>query len=496
MKLIAILCLSPILGIFIRPVTAAETYEPNWESLDSRPIPAWFEDAKFGIFIHWGPYSVPAWSPKGTYSEWYQYWMQTKSISGNGKFKGPEVYDYHVKTYGEQFSYFDFGEMFTADLYEPDDWAKLFEDAGAKYIVLTSKHHDGFCLWPNEQANDRGFPWNSMEVGAKRDLLGDLTKSIRKTDLKMGIYYSMYEWFHPWWQDKDQRGRYVDEHFLPQVKDLVNRYTPDILWADGGWDIPAKEWKSLEFLAWLYNESPAKDSVLVNDRWGKGDRRKHGGYFTTEYDATVSYSRPWEECRGMGFSFGYNRNEDVEDYNDPRVLILMLADVVSHGGNLLLDIGPDGRGRIPVIMQERLLQMGKWLDVNGEAIYGTRAWKQAEQWSEGKQDYSSDEHYVGGNLILKLTVDPEPGYAVKEIMFTQKGATLYAITPKWPGEELVIKNLQVAKDSKVTLLATGQTLQWKQEAGNLVVALPTYDPEDFAAEQTYAYAFRITQVMP
>ena len=495
MKYLPLFLLTVAVVLSVQPVAPAAPYEANWESLDTRPIPPWFENAKFGIFIHWGPYSVPAWSPRGTYSEWYQYWMQKKTISGNGDFKGPEVYDFHVKTYGEDFPYYRFGEQFTADLYEPDDWAKLFEDAGAKYIVITSKHHDGFCLWPNEQANDRGFPWNSMEVGAKRDLLGELTASIRKTELKMGIYYSLYEWFHPWWQDSSQRGRYVDEHFLPQIKDLVNRYAPDILWADGGWDMPAADWKSLDFLAWLYNESPAKDYVLVNDRWGKGDRRKHGGYFTTEYDATVSYSRPWEECRGMGFSFGYNRNEDIEDYNTPQVLILMLVDVVSHGGNLLLDIGPDGRGRIPVIMQERLLQMGKWLEANGEAIYGTRAWTRAEQWTEGRQDYTSDERYVGGDLILKLTVDPEPGYAVKEIMFTQKGDTLYAITPKWPGKQLVIKDLQVGKDSTVTLLATGQELPWTQNGDHVVVTLPDYDPAAFETEETYAYAFRITQAV-
>ena len=166
-------------------MTSQKLYEPTWESLDSRPIHDWFGDAKFGIFIHWGPYYVPAWSPKGTYSEWYQYWMQTKSLFGNGKFSGTEVWDYHVKTYGEDFPYYKFGDMFKADLFEPDDWANLFVKSGAKYIVVTSKHHDGYTFWQSKEANDRGFPWNSVDIGPKRDILGDLSAAVKKTDVKM-----------------------------------------------------------------------------------------------------------------------------------------------------------------------------------------------------------------------------------------------------------------------------------------------------------------------
>ncbi|MCB0669798.1 MAG: alpha-L-fucosidase, partial [Saprospiraceae bacterium] len=345
----------------------AQNYEANWESLDSRPIAGWFEDAKFGIFIHWGPYSVPAWSPKGTYSEWYQYWLQNKTLFGNGHFTGNEVVEYHNAKYGEGFPYYQFGDLFKAELFDPDAWAALFKKSGAKYVVLTSKHHDGFTLWPNKEANDRGFAWNSMEVGAKRDLLGDLSLAVKAEGIKMGFYYSLYEWFHPWWIN--DRERFVDEHFLPQVKDLVQRYEPDILWGDGEWEMEAEKWKTAELMAWLYNESKVKDKIITNDRWGKGVRHKHGGYYTSEYESGLEVSHPWEECRGMGFSFGYNRNEDIEDYNSARTLVLLLVDVVSRGGNLLLDIGPRADGKIPPVMQERLLQMGKWLSRNGEAIY-------------------------------------------------------------------------------------------------------------------------------
>ena len=471
-------------------ITYAQPYEPTWESLDRRPVPSWFEDAKFGIFIHWGPYSVPAWSPKGTYSEWYQYWMQSKSLFGNGNFKGDEVYQYHRKTYGDHFDYYEFGDQFKADLYDPAEWASLFKDAGAKYVVLTSKHHDGFTLWPNEQANDRGFAWNSMEVGAKRDLVGDYVKAMRSSGLKAGLYYSLYEWYHPWWQTDKQR--FVDEHYLPQVKDLVQKYQPDILWTDGEWDMEAEKWKSREFLAWLYNESAAKDNILVNDRWGKGIRQKHGGYYTTEYEAGKTYDKPWEECRGMGFSFGYNQNEDAPDYNSTRSLVLLLVDVVSGGGNLLLDIGPDARGSIPPVMQQRLLEMGQWLEVNGEAIYGTRKWKEAAQWSAGDRKIDHAGGYLGGDYILKQTVDPAPGKAVKELFFTSKGDDLYAISPRYPKEKLVIKGVKPSKKTRITLLGHDGELPYTREGNNLVITVPALTYDELPCY--HAWSFKITAV--
>ncbi|MET2983711.1 alpha-L-fucosidase [Aureibaculum conchae] len=472
---------------------AQETvYEPTWESLDARPIPDWFQDAKFGIFIHWGPYSVPAWSPKGTYSEWYQKWLQGKSLFGNGNFKGDEVAVHHEKTYGKDFTYYDFGRLFTADLYDADEWANLIEKSGAKYTVLTSKHHDGFTLWHNKQANDRGFAWNSMEVGAKRDLVGEFIEAVKKTNVKAGLYYSLYEWYHPWW--KNDKERFVDEHFLPQIKDLVTKYNPDVLWADGEWDMEADKWKSKEFLAWLFNESVAKDNIVINDRWGKGIRKNHGGYFTTEYEVEApGFDRPWEECRGMGFSFGYNQNEDIQDYNSPKALVLTLINIVSTGGNLLLDIGPDARGNIPVIMQERLLQIGGWLKTNGEAIYGTRLWNNSFQWSEkGEKNYKPKQHYLGGDVILKQTIDPEPGYAVKELFFTQNSEAYFAILPQWKNE-IVIRDFKPSANTEITLLATGETLKGKQTGEDFVITMPVYHPNKMRETDSYAYAIKVNK---
>ena len=481
-----------LLIIFCQCLQAQAPYRADWESLDRRPVAAWFEDAKFGIFIHWGPYSVPAWSPKGTYSEWYQYWLENKTLFGNGDFTGHEVVDYHQTKFGKDFSYYQFGDLFTAELFDPAEWADLFAKSGAKYVVLTSKHHDGFTLWPNKEADDRGFAWNSMEVGAKRDLLGDLTQAVRQKDLKMGFYYSLYEWFHPWWIN--DRERFVDEHFLPQVKDLVQRYEPDILWGDGEWEMESAAWKTPELMAWLFNESKVRDKVVINDRWGKEIRQKHGGYYTSEYQSGLAVKHPWEECRGMGFSFGYNRNEDVTDYNSAQTLILLLVDAVSRGGNLLLDIGPRADGKIPPIMQERLLQMGKWLEVNGEAIYGTRTWTKSVQWSPGNQDCKpADQHYLGGDFILKQTIDPDPGCAVKELFFTKKENTLYAISPRWPGKKLTIRDLKLSSDADISLLSvSGQKLSWQQQGNDVVIDLPVPDLNDFSYEMTFGYTFKIT----
>ena len=234
-------------------------------------------------------------------------------------------------------------------------------------MVMAANYHDGFCLWPSPYSPG----WNAKETGPKRDVLGEVTAAVRKRGMKMGIYYSLYEWYHPLWLS--DRTRYVNEHFLPQIKDVVTKYSPAFIFADGDWDMPdSKKWRSEEFLAWLYNDSPCKNDVVVNDRWG-GVRGKHGDIYESEYGGgNFPPTHPWQEDRGMGSSYGYNRNEDIHDYNTRGQLLQMLAKCAGNGGNLLLNVGPTADGRIPVIMQERLLQIGQWLKVNGEAIYGTR----------------------------------------------------------------------------------------------------------------------------
>ena len=339
-----------------------EKYAANWDSLDRRPIPAWFNEAKFGIFVVWGPYSVPAYVDHG-YSEWYRWRLEDKTS---------DTWKFHVRNYGADFAYEDFAPLLKAEMWDPDFWADLFVKSGARYVVTTANYHDGFCLYPSAyDATTRTDQWNSTEVGPMRDLLGELNTAGRARGLRMGIYYSLYEWFHPLWiEDRD---RYALEKFHPQFKEVVTGYKPDIIFLDGDWDMDHKRWRSEELAAWLYNESPVGDYVVVNDRWGQV-RRKHGDCYSSEYGGgNFPPTHPWEENRGIGHSYGYNRNETIYDYDSEADLIRMLSKICGNGGNFLLDVGPTADGRIPVIMQERLLQIGAWLETNGEAIYGSRA---------------------------------------------------------------------------------------------------------------------------
>jgi alpha-L-fucosidase len=455
-------------------------YKADWESLDSRPVPQWYLNAKFGIFIHWGVYSVPGYSKKGDYAEWYE----------NGLRNGDSArIKYQKENYGNR-TYNDLVNDFHAELFNPDEWANLIEKSGAKYVVLTSKHHDGFCLWPSKEADrDWGFPWNAVTAGPHRDLLGDLFKAIRKTSVHAGMYYSLYEWYNPLWLT--DKNKYVSAHMWPQMKDLINTYKPDVFWTDGDWDAPASTWKSQEFLAWLYNESPVKKSVVTYDRWGGGVRFHHGGVYTPEYQPDLDFEdHPWEESRGMGASYGYNRNEDAWDYNSAQSLVLQLIDKVSRGGNFLLDIGPDAHGKIPPIMQERLLQIGKWMDINSEAIYNTVRWKTASQWSEGDRSYKPEKNE---DPVLKITVDPDSGFAVKEVFYTYNAITnsLYTILPKYPSDKkMVLKDLQLPAGTVITFLSTKENLQWQQDGNNVVVSFPDYDPNKIKAP--YAFVIKIS----
>lgn len=269
--------------------TNAQTYEPNWKSLDQRPMPKWFNEAKIGIFVHWGVYAVPAYRPVGneryaSYAEWYQVDVMKKPGAGQ---------HFHNRVYGTDFEYRQFAHLFKVELFNPDQWADLFKRAGAKYVVLTSKHHDGYCLWPATNAYFKN--WNSMEVGPKQDLVGELTNAVRKEGLKMGLYFSLLEWETPPPSRKknpylpsEKSGKYqipadkyIPEHIIPQLKELVTNYKPSIIFSDGSWDETSIYWGSESFLSWLYNNAANKDEVVVNHRWGKDSHDKHGDFYST-----------------------------------------------------------------------------------------------------------------------------------------------------------------------------------------------------------------------
>jgi alpha-L-fucosidase len=459
------------IAFFLATRCLAQQYQPNWPSLNKRGIPEWFHDAKFGIFIHWGVYAVPSYAPViensgDSYAEWYWYRVQ----EGNKYFRA-----FHDKNYGADFLYPDFEKQFTAQMFDPEQWADIFKKSGARYVVLTSKHHEGYCLWNSPEADrDWHRSWNAVTGTPHRDLLGDLTNAVRAAGLRMGYYYSLYEWFDPLWLE--DKNRYVKEHMIPQFKDLVTRYKPSVIFSDGEWDLPDSVWHSPELLAWLFNESPVARDVVVNDRWGSNTRGQNHGctYTTSEYGSGMDAGVVWEENRGIGHSYGYNRNEQLSDYKSSHDLILMLADIVSRGGNLLLDIGPTADGRIPVIMQQRLIDIGTWLSTNGEAIYGTSAWKIPYQWSAGKRPEKNDKSFMAGYDVAAL-VKPRQDQAHIEYFFTTKGKNLYCIVPHYT-PQVKIRDLMVPPGTKATILGTGTAFSCKQSGNDCVIDLSSLQP--------------------
>jgi alpha-L-fucosidase len=298
----------------------------------------------------------------------------------------------------------------------------------------------------------------------------------------MGLYYSLIEWetnrthrtpsgrYIPQ-EAMDRYGipidRYVDDHVIPQLKELVLTYQPALIFSDAGeWDEDEEFWKTKEFLAWLYNNAPNKDEVVVNDRWARGMPGHHGDYYSSEYqDADgVGVDHPWEESRGMGRSYGYNRAENINHYRTSKELVHELIDVVSRGGNLLLNVGPTADGRIPVIMQQRLRDIGAWLRINGEAIYGTTPWA-------GTSQRSSD------------------GSANSSVRFTRKGRDVYAHFLEWPEGEVRIHGLDHTEDVSVGLLGFDGEVQTREENGALVIIPPLMSPSQVPSP--FAYVFKI-----
>ena len=425
-------------------------YEPTWISLRTHSVPKWYDDAKFGIFIHWGLYSVPAWAVttgelgavpeekwfmNNPYAEWY---LNSLRINGSPTMK------YHFEKYGKQFEYYKFAELWKAEKWDPSGWAELFKKAGARYVIPTTKHHEGFCLWPSKYTD-----FHVVNTGPDRDLIGDLSKAVREKEMKFGVYYSgALDWRftkEPIEHSKDlmnirpQTYQYAD-YAYNQFMELIDLYNPDILWNDIGW--PQKGREDLKYLfAYFYNKNP---DGLVNDRWDLD----YWDFKTAEYQTNYPGGIPpykWEFCRGLGFSFGYNQVEGPEHVMSVEKLVHTLVDVVSKGGNFLLNVGPKADGTISEIQTERLLAIGKWLEKNGEAIYGTHPWTKAE----GKTSEKS------------------------EIRFTKKSNSLYAIilgNPK--SEKITIESLIVDKKSDITLLGTGEKLKYQQEKENLSVIIP------------------------
>jgi alpha-L-fucosidase len=458
------------------------TYEPTLESVRRHPLPEWYQDCKLGVFVHWGLYSVPGWAPstknphelvaevgferyfrENPYAEWY-----LNSL----KFEDGPTRAFHDRTYGPGFRYEDFRPLFEAESrkWRADDWAELFQRAGAGYVVLTAKHTDGYLLWPSEVGN-----LGRAGYASERDLVGELADAARARGLKMGLYYTGgMDWLlNPTRIDSPEKiyttilrdpahVEYANAHW----RELIDRYRPSVMWGDimypAGADVP-------ELFAYYYNR--VEDGV-VNDRFatrfslpprpGLQPPGIHYDFITPEYTSFEHIEeQKWELCRGIGSSFGYNRNDDERSYLSAEAVIRMFVDVVSKNGNLLLNVGPRADGSIHELQRACLLGLGDWLGVNGEAIRGTRPW-------------------------LRATGRTRCGIDVR---FTQRGERLYALLLDRPrGPELCIPDVAAIAGSRVRLLGHDGSLSWEQRGADLVVHMP----EDAYEQASYALCITAT----
>lgn len=434
------------------------------ETLDrSRQIPQWFDDAKLGIFIHWGPASVPAFAAGGVlqpgelaevllgdsarqelpYAEWYLYSQNLPQSA---------TVDHHATTYGAA-PYTDFQGPFEERVdqaWDPDAWADLFQRAGAKYVVLVTKHHDGYTLWPSTVENPNRTGWASP-----RDLVGELAAAVRARGMRFGTYYSTgLDWSFKLVAEGDlvrdvmrsapPSQAYAD-YAYEQMIELVGRYHPDVLWADIGYPTKGRQ---QELFDYYFEQVP---DGTVNDRWGGvdvlgklaaipgvtsimktlarwsvsneasalEDDPARVGYKTAEYDSLAGIPPfKWESTRGLGSSFAFNARETAEGMLDAPELITWLIDTVAKNGNVLINVGPDSYGQIPVIQQSPLLALGDWMTVNGEALYATRPWQRFSnlQGRELRYTQSDDALYaiVFGGVEEHFTIE-DPGVSRQHI---------------------------------------------------------------------------------
>ena len=468
---------APLLCAFVASSMAASAqgsdqkhYEPTIASLDTHPLPAWYDDAKLGIFVHWGLYSVPGWAPLkhpdhdfssndyikyDPYAEWY---YNTVRIPGS------PTAEYDREHFGANHNYYDFTAAFNKETkkWKPDEMAAIFREAGARYIVLTTKHHEGFTLWPSKVVNP-----NQSNLSAERDIVGELSEAVRKSGLKMGLYYSGgYDWTFnrgPIIENTDYQnvkpqstayGNYADA----QIEELIQLYHPAELWNDIDWP---KSGKPLQVMADYYNAVP--DGV-IDDRFGV----PHSDFTSPEYAKLDQISeKKWEECRGLGRSFGYNRAEGEAETIAPQELIELLVDIVSKNGNLLLDVGPEADGTIPPVQLDRLQKLGAWLKQNGEAVYGTKPWSRANG--------TTNQTDAAGRAV--------------DLRFTQKEGNLYATLFGRPiSSTILLHNVTAAPGSTVTLLGSSEPVKWSQRAADLEVTLPSNLPGN------YDWVLRLQQV--
>ncbi|WP_281614823.1 alpha-L-fucosidase [Flammeovirga sp. SubArs3] len=469
-------------------VSNREVFEPNWESLQQYDVPDWFQDAKLGIFIHWGAYSVPAYG-----SEWYPRLMYMDSVEWgpNGdtkKIGATNMNQYHVEHFGslDKFGYKDFIPMFKGENFNASEWVDIFEKSGAKYIVPVAEHHDGFAMYKSNHTR-----WNAVDMGPKKDILGELTKEARRRDIKIGAsshyafnwnyftYKKGFDTMNPEYSDLYSRphDHYApaDQEFLThwwnRTVDIIDNYQPDILWFD--FYIDREEFMPYhpKLAAYYYNKGIEwKKDVVLQTKNFKMVTFPEGTHVLDIERGKMSDISPrvWQTDTSIGKnSWGYVTNWESKDAN---TIIDDLVDIVSKNGCLLLNVGPKADGTIPEDQVAILMEIGEWLSVNGKAIYGSRPW---EIYGDGPTQVATGHHTEGKNKEL----------TANDFRFTTNNGKLYAISMAWANNGKV--KIPVLKTSSqyissgiknIKLLGHKKSLDFTQNDKNLVIQLPKEKP--------------------
>ena len=453
-------------------------FAPTWDSLkENYQVPQWFVGAKFGLFMHWGLYSVPA-----HHNEWYEKHMYGADRQWHAEHFGPQ----------DKFGYKDFIPLFTQSNFNADAWAELFKKSGAKFVVPTAQHHENFAMWDSAVT-----PFNAMQMGPHRDLIGELCQAVRKQGLKFGVSNHGIENFQfinppadmaekmkaehadlydPKWADfynvADRSDaaceRFLTNWFARNVE-LIDKYQPDMLWFDNGVDQRYLDPLKLRVAAYYYNRASewGKEVSISTKKAAYAPSNKNTETIGSILDFEKIGGRSpsgirtgaWQVDEPIGSTWGYTEGERI---SGPAPIISKLVDTVSKNGTLLLNLSPKSDGTFPPEIPATLLEIGAWLGVNGEAIYDTHNWT---KFSDGG------------------------GRSKANIRFTVKGDALYAIiVGNWPGAETTIASLGegAGKVAAVTMLGSDGNLEFTQDAAGLKVKLPA------AAPCKYAYVLKIT----
>ena len=474
-----------VLNGLLAKLPAQQVYQADWQSLKKYTTPAWFEDAKFGIFIHWGVYSVPAFG-----SEWYPREMYRQ---------GTREFKHHIATYGPQdkFGYKDFIPLFKAEKFNATEWINLFKKSGAKYIVPVAEHHDGFAMYNTSMSK-----WNAAVMGPKRDIIGELAEATKKAGLIFGVSSHRIEhwWFmnggrhinsdvnDPAYADFYGPAREENETMSPEYmndwllrcSELVNKYQPQLFWFDWWIEQPALDPYRKSFAAFYYNKGLEwNKGVVINNKYDKAYPEGTTVLDIERGKLTDIRKLPWQTDDAVSYkSWGYIPEDS---FKSAKYLINNLIDIVSKNGCLLLNIGPRPDGTIPEEARDRLLSIGKWLEINGEAIYSTRPWK----------IYGEGPTKVAGGAFSDAKDKP---FTAEDIRFTTKGNTLYMISMDIPKKDLLITSLSSSaitqKINSVELLGSKEVVNWTQTKTAMIIKpAKTYPSES-------AVVYKITLSVP